>query len=92
MLVAFISLEHTGKSVNNMFSNGEAKFIQFIYLGIIYIFHHILDNLKFCRTLMVVGHCGVLQTSDIRKGIYIVGFTFGSYALRYTMYLPEINF
>ena len=29
MLVAF-RLEHTGKSVNNMFSNGEAKFIQFI--------------------------------------------------------------
>ena len=39
MLVAFISLEHTGKSVNNMFSNGEAKFIQFIYLGIIDLFN-----------------------------------------------------
>ena len=39
MLVAFISLKHTGKSVNNMLSNGEAKFIQFIYLGIIDLFN-----------------------------------------------------
>ena len=30
---------------------------------IIYIFHQILDNLKFCRTLVAVGHCGVLHTS-----------------------------
>ena len=28
---------------------------------IIYIFHHILDNLKFCRTFMVVGNYGVLH-------------------------------
>ena len=33
---------------------------------IIYIFHRILDNLKFCRTLVAVGHCGVLQTGTSR--------------------------
>ena len=35
---------------------------QFIIINDHLHFHHILDNLKFCPTLMAVGHYGVLQT------------------------------
>ena len=36
---------------------------QFIMI-IIYIFHHILYNLKLCRTFVAVGHSGVLQMAS----------------------------